>query len=105
MVTPEIINGIILAGLAALGGWSLRSVGMIRRRQKWEKSQKRWAEMIDSEYNRLNDDKDECKHRLEELRKDLVHMYTDGTITKNHFEKLDEQISRYGEGFSKRTPV
>lgn len=105
MVAPDIINGVILAGLAALGGWSLRSVNTIRRRQKEETNQKRWMEIIDSEYNRLNDDKDECKHRLEELRKDLLQMYSDGTISKSHYEKLNEQISRYEEGFSKRTPV
>ena len=87
----DIMNSIYVAVLAAAGGWSLRAFAIRRR----EKLQERWLEIINSEYNRLSNNRDECLRRLAEIREDVMHMYADGTIPKHYFEKLDKQIARF----------
>jgi hypothetical protein len=90
-----------VAGFAALGGLSLRAFAIRRR----EKLQERWLEIINSEYNRLSNNREECLQRLTEIREDVMHMYADGTIPKHYFDKLNKQISTYEERFLKRTPI
>jgi hypothetical protein len=97
----DIINGVIVAGFVALGGLSLRAFSIRRR----EKLRERWLEIINSEYNRLSNNREECLHRLAEIREDVMHMYVDGTIPKHYFEKLNKQISTYEEGSFRRTPI
>jgi YVTN family beta-propeller protein len=101
IVPHDIINGVIVAGFAALGGLSLRAFAIRRR----EKLQERWLEIINSEYSRLSNNREECLHRLAEIREDVMHMYADGTIPKHYFEKLNKQISTYEERFFKSAPI
>jgi hypothetical protein len=100
IVPHDIITGIVLAGITALASLSVRAFALRRREKERKKLQERWIEIIDSEYNRLRDNKDECLHRLAEIREDIMHMYADGTMPKNHFEELDKQIARFENNLS-----
>ena len=90
-----------MAGLVAAGDLSFRAFAVRKR----EKLQERWLEIINSEYNRLSNNRDECLRRLAEIREDIMHTYADGTIPEHYFEKLNKQISTYEERFLKRTPI
>ena len=98
VVPHDIINGVIVAGFVALGGLSLRAFAIRKR----EKLQERWLEIINSEHNRLSNNREECLQRLAEIREDVMHMYADGTIP---FEILNKQISTYEERLFRRTPI
>ena len=100
IVPHDIINGVIVAGFAALGGLSLRAFAIRRR----EKLQERWLEIINSEYSRLSNNREECLQRLAEIREDVMHMYADGTIPKHYFETLNKQISTYRGKIPQKKP-
>ena len=46
--------------------------------------------IINSEYSRLSNNREECLQRLAEIREDVMHMYADGTIPKHYFDNIEQ---------------
>ena len=54
-----------------------------------------YLEKIDSTYNEFAVDREECRARLERLKRDVIEMLNKGTIDEGHFLMLDEKITAY----------
>ena len=59
---------------------------------------------IDSTYNEFAVDREDCRTRLERLKRDAIEMLNEGKIDEGHFLMLDEKISEYLKELTKGAP-
>ena len=59
---------------------------------------------IDSTYNEFAVDREDCRTRLEQIKKDVVEMLNKRQIDEGHFLMLDEKISQYQKELNEATP-
>jgi YVTN family beta-propeller protein len=56
---------------------------------------KEYEKKIESTYNALYQNREECLHRLDERRRQITELFAKGKISKKNYELLDNTISNY----------
>ena len=54
-----------------------------------------YEKRIESTYNALHQNREECLHRLNERRRQIVELFAKGKISRKNYELLDNTISNY----------
>ena len=75
-----------------------------RRRSTTTRALSSYLEKIDSTYNQYAVDREECRTRLEKLKRDAIEMLDSGKLEEGHFLMLDEKISEYLKDLTQATP-
>ena len=63
-----------------------------------------YLERIDSTYNEYAVDREECRTRLERLKRDVIELLNKGKIDEGHFLMLDEKITQYLKDLTLASP-
>jgi hypothetical protein len=63
---------------------------------------KQYEKSIESTYDALHHNKEECLNRLGEKRKQIVELFARGRISRKDYEFLDNKISDYEKDMFKR---
>jgi len=94
-----VVGVAIIAGGGLTGGLLVRS----RRRSTTTRALSSYLEKIDSTYNEYAVDREECRTRLEKLKRDAIDMLNSGKLEEGHFLMLDEKISEYLKDLTQAT--
>jgi hypothetical protein len=85
-----LVIGVAIVGVGgAIGGL------MFRSRTPTTHALSSYLEKIDATFNQYAVDREECKSRLEQLKRDAIEMLNKGKLEEGHFLMLDEKISQY----------
>lgn len=91
---------LVLAGVTVAVG-ALVGATLLRNRKR--RALSNFLTRIDSTYNEFAVDRQECRTRLERLKRDAIEMLNEGKIEEGHFLMLDEKISEYLEKTTQAT--
>lgn len=94
-----VVGVAIIAGGGLTGGLLVRN----RRRSTTTRALSSYLEKIDSTYNEYAVDREECRTRLEKLKRDAIEMLNNGKLEEGHFLMLDEKISEYLKDLTQTT--
>jgi hypothetical protein len=90
---------LLVVGVAIIAGGGLTGGLLVRNRRQARSTTTRalssYLEKIDSTYNEYAVDREECRTRLEKLKRDAIEMLNSGKLEEGHFLMLDEKISEY----------
>jgi hypothetical protein len=95
-----VVGVAIIAGGGLTGGLLVRN----RRRSTTTRALSSYLEKIDSTYNEYAVDREECRTRLEKLKREAIEMLNGGKLEEGHFLMLDEKISEYLKELTQATP-
>jgi len=95
---------LLVIGVAIVGVGGVIGGLMFRSRKPTTHTLSSYLEKIDSTFNQYAVDREECKSRLEQLKRDAIEMLNKGKLEEGYFLMLDEKITQYLKDLGQVTP-
>ncbi len=95
---------LLVIGAAIVAGGGVIAGLMFSSRKRTTHTLSTYLEKIDSTFNQYAVDREECRSRLEQLKRDAIEMLNNGKIEEGHFLMLDEKITQYLKDLGQTTP-
>jgi len=95
-VSLQVIGGVAGATVGGALGWLFKT-----RKRRFVSS---YLTRMSSTYDEFYDDKEECRNRLTQMKKESLQLFRQGKIDENHLTMMDTKIEEYLKELRGETP-
>ncbi len=92
----QVIGGVAGATVGGAVGWLFKT-----RKRRFVSN---YLARMSSTYDEFYDNKEECRKRLTQMKKESLQLFKEGKIDENHLTMMDAKLEEYLKGLRTETP-